>query len=101
MRTSAASEHRLDRLVSRHWWVIQVVGYGDFGFYGTEQEAEEMRAHKSSWEGGAATKRETACDHPLVRQQMNWVQHEIRFGYPRGSEREQAETAAVLAANYR
>ena len=37
-------------------WVITVAGYGSFGFIGTEVEAEEMRRHKASWEGGVATK---------------------------------------------
>ena len=35
-------------------WVILVHGYGPFIFEGTEREAEEMRAHKSRWEGGIA-----------------------------------------------
>ncbi len=38
-------------------WVIQVGGYGSFLFEGNEQEAEEMRAHKSRWERAPARKR--------------------------------------------
>lgn len=33
-------------------WRIRVNGYGTFDFEGTEAEAEEMRRHKSHWEGG-------------------------------------------------
>jgi hypothetical protein len=38
-------------------WTIKVVGYGSFYVNGSENEAEEMRAHKSEWEGGKGTKR--------------------------------------------
>lgn len=38
-------------------WVINVAGYGAFVFEGTEQEAEEMRAHKARWEGAVGHKR--------------------------------------------
>ena len=38
-------------------WVITVAGYGSFDFHGTEREAEEMRRHKSRWEGAVATKK--------------------------------------------
>lgn len=37
-------------------WRIWVNGYGEFDFTGTEQEAEEMRAHKARWEGGIGKK---------------------------------------------
>lgn len=37
-------------------WKIRVAGYGTFEFTGTEQEAEEMRRQKASWEGGASMK---------------------------------------------
>jgi len=37
-------------------WIITVGGYGSFEFEGTEQEAEEMRQHKASWEGAPAKK---------------------------------------------
>lgn len=100
MRTSAASEHRLDRLVSRHWWVIDVAGYGPFAFYGTENEAEEMRAHKAAWEGGAGTKKRATTRNEIVRRQIRWVlDYEIPKGYARSEERERAETEACLAAN--
>ena len=39
------------------WWIIDVHGYGEFAFHGTEAEAEEMRAHKTRWEGGIGEKR--------------------------------------------
>lgn len=100
MRTSAASEHRPDRRVSRHWWLIVVEGYGQFAFYGTESEAEEMRADKASWEGSVGTKRRVTAQNRKVREHAKWVTEvEIPQGYPRSSEREQAETAAILAAN--
>lgn len=35
-------------------WTIWVSGYGSFDFEGTKAEAEEMRAHKARWEGGAS-----------------------------------------------
>ena len=38
-------------------WVIRVGGYGSFIFDGTEEEAEEMRCHKSNWEQAVARKR--------------------------------------------
>ena len=37
-------------------WRIWVSGYGEFDFEGTEAEAEDMRAHKASWEGGQGRK---------------------------------------------
>ena len=100
MRTSAASEHRLDRPVSRHWWLIVVEGYGKFAFYGTADEADEMRAHKAAWERSVATMRRVTESNLDVRRQIEWVRNvEIPRGYPRGSEREQAETAVIMAAN--
>lgn len=39
------------------WWIISVGGgYGEFNFFGTEQQAEEMRAHKANWEHAVARK---------------------------------------------
>jgi hypothetical protein len=38
-------------------WRISVGGgYGEFFYVGTEQEAEEMRAHKARWEAAVARK---------------------------------------------
>lgn len=37
-------------------WNIRVAGYGTFELLGTETEAEEMRRHKSRWEGGVGHK---------------------------------------------
>jgi len=37
-------------------WMIRIQGYGTFEFEGTEKEAEDMRAHKSRWEGGIGMK---------------------------------------------
>jgi len=42
---------------TRQWWIIEVVGYGDFSFFGAEEEAEERRAAKAEWEGGIGRKR--------------------------------------------
>jgi len=39
-------------------WVISVGGnWGHFFFYGTEEEAEEMRCHKANWEHAMTKKR--------------------------------------------
>jgi hypothetical protein len=91
--------HPLERTVSRQWWVITVAGYGDFAFYGTEDESEEMRRHKARWEGGVGRKRLAADDDPLVQRQTERVKREVELGYPRASERERAETEAALTAN--
>lgn len=60
-------------------WVIVVAGYGAFLFEGNEQEAEEMRRHKASWEQAVAQKRRATVEeaagqdvsmcmnHPLFR----------------------------------
>lgn len=42
---------------SEGWWIISVHGYGEFNFFGTEQQAEEMRKHKANWEHAVAKKR--------------------------------------------
>lgn len=87
------------RMVIRHWWVIEVAGYGPFGFYGSASEAEEMRAHKSRWEQGVGTTRKAEQDDPVVQKRIAWAQYEIDNNYPRGSERERAETASIAVAN--
>ncbi len=56
-------------------------GYGEFAFYGTEQEAEEMRAHKSTWEGGVGYKNEVPKNHPLVREAKEQIRWELEHGY--------------------
>ncbi len=38
-------------------WVISVATYGSFFFEGNEESAEDMRIHKSRWEGGIGRKR--------------------------------------------
>lgn len=91
--------HPLERVVSRQWWVIAIGGYGEFGYYGSEDEAEEMRAHKARWERGTGRKRPADPTDPLVQKQMGWVKREIANEYQRRSERERAETEAVLTAN--
>jgi len=44
-------------VMSRQWWHIEVSGYGAFPYFGTEDEAENMRRHKANWEGGVGMKR--------------------------------------------
>lgn len=39
-----------------HWRIWVGGGYGEFDFFGTEEEAEEMRAHKARREGAPARK---------------------------------------------
>lgn len=52
---------------AKETWVITIGGYGQFDFDGTEAEAEEMRRHKSSWEGGPGVKRRKS-DPPTARE---------------------------------
>ena len=40
----------------QEWWIISIAGYGEFELFGTEFEAEEMRRHKSAYEGGIGKK---------------------------------------------
>jgi hypothetical protein len=47
------------------FWRISVNGYGTFAFFGTEQQAEEMRAHKACWERGVATKRRVPVSYHM------------------------------------
>ena len=55
------------RAVPRHWWIIKVGGgYGEFNFFGTEKEAEEMRCHKAQWEHVVAWKRRGRRIHNLA-----------------------------------
>ncbi|MDP2317524.1 MAG: hypothetical protein Q8P41_31860 [Pseudomonadota bacterium] len=43
-------------------WTISLPFYGAFIFYGTEAEAETMRAHKANWEGEVARKRRATAE---------------------------------------
>lgn len=47
-------------------WVINIAGgYGAFTFEGSEAEAEEMRVHKTQWEGNNGHKRPASVsDYP-------------------------------------
>jgi len=58
-------------------WTISVHGYGEFGFVGTELEAEDMRIHKSRWEQGAGKKR-----YERVATPKEMRRHERHGGYP-------------------
>jgi hypothetical protein len=42
--------------VSERWLICVGGGYGCLIFDGTEEEAEEMRAHKANWEQAVARK---------------------------------------------
>lgn len=46
-------------------WKIWVSGYGEFDFEGSEDEAEEMRVHKSNWERGRGEKYRANKSTPL------------------------------------
>jgi len=53
-------------------WTISLPFYGAFLFYGSEAEAEEMRAHKANREGEIARKRlataqEVSCNEPILQ----------------------------------
>lgn len=52
----------------RIWWIIKVVNYGTFYYFGTTEEAEEMRAHKEDWEGGKGTKRMCNTNETILAQ---------------------------------
>ena len=54
-------------MADKSWWIIDVAGYGDFAFYGTEAEAEERRAAKAEWEGGVGKKRLSMPNDPRLR----------------------------------
>lgn len=43
------------------WRITVGGGYGEFLFYGTEDEAEEMRRHKALWEHVIARKERVGC----------------------------------------
>lgn len=51
--------------MNEHAWRIRVQGYGTFDFYGTEAEAEEMRAHKAQWEKGVGLKWRADLARPI------------------------------------
>lgn len=43
--------------MKREWWLIDIENYGDYAFYGTEEEAEIERAGRAEWEGERGTKK--------------------------------------------
>lgn len=43
--------------MNKEYWYIYVANWGDGLFYGTEEEAEEVRVHKARWEQSIARKR--------------------------------------------
>lgn len=60
--------------MARNWWLIDIAGYGDFAYFGTQGEAEEMRSHKANWEGGRGTKKRIDKGHPdaVAETARNW-----------------------------
>lgn len=64
--------------MKRYWWLISIAGYGDFAFYGTEREAENMRRHKAYWEGGTGRKEQIAATHREARAERKSIK--IRKG---------------------
>jgi len=67
--------------MKRRWWLISIGGYGDFGYYGTEAEAEKMRAHKAVWEAGVGRKTAISATHPSAKKAMERVKWERKQGY--------------------
>jgi len=68
--------------MNRAWWVINIIGYGRFGFFGTEQEADEMRIHKAAWEEGEGTMRPaTTNDQSLIAQEISNLRWRLDNGY--------------------
>lgn len=50
------------------YWIITVGGgYGSFMFFGSAQEAEDLRAHKARWEGACAKLR------PATQQEIDAI----------------------------
>lgn len=80
--------------MSDSFWKISASGYGDFCFFGTEKEAEEMRLHKARWEGSAiSTKRRILSNSRLAKAFIDWNKFEVSTGVPVASElRERIET---------
>lgn len=64
------SENWPDYQNHRLWWRINVGGYGDFAFWGSQAEAEERRRAKAEWEGACATKEPIPESHPLVSSEI-------------------------------
>lgn len=67
---------------TRQWWRISIGGYGAFAYYGDELEAEEMRAHKARWEGGAGSKQPIDADDPMVVMEVLFRRRERERGTP-------------------
>jgi len=62
------------------FWKISVNGYGDFAFFGTEKEAEEMRIHKARWEQGVAHKRRIPKNFRIATAMVDRNAHEANAG---------------------
>ena len=56
-------------------WVIVVGGYGAFLFEGTHAQAEEMRRHKASWEGGIGKLRIATDEEVVTRKPSACLNH--------------------------
>lgn len=66
---------------NRSWWLIRVSGYGDFAFWGTKEEAEEVCFHKSQWEGGVGTV-SSKCSMEDSRAELNHLKWQLNNDYP-------------------
>ena len=64
----------------RKWWLISISGYGDFGYYGTVKEAEEMRAHKAIWEHGIGRKKSIPATHPEAKEAQEFTRQQHKNG---------------------
>ena len=74
------SEPFPNKIQGRRWWTISLPVYGDFQYYGSPTEAENMRAAKAQWEGETATIREATDDE--AKKGRAWQQWESDNGYP-------------------
>ena len=65
--------------MKREWWLIDIENYGEYAFYGTEEEAEEERAGKAEWEGERGTKTRIGPTNPKVLDSLiRWKKDQAR-----------------------
>jgi|GEM_PF-6307163 len=68
-------------MTERKWWLISIGGYGEFGFFGTEIEAEEIRVNKANWEGGIGLKRLISKNDPYAKKEREHTRWEKKNDY--------------------
>lgn len=49
-------------MIKKHYVILIGGGYGGFLFTGTEEDADDMRRHKATWEGAVGHKREADAE---------------------------------------